>query len=399
VRSRKVVHVITRLDRGGSAQNTLLTALGHDRTRFEPVVVAGRAGRWDDQGGDQATDECRRRLESAGIRCLLIPTLTREIHPFKDLATLRALIGLLRRERPTIVHTHTSKAGVLGRLAARIAGVPVVIHTPHGHVFYGHFACAASWLFLQIERVLARITTHMIALTEAERDDHLVRRVGRPDYFSVVPSGIDVDRFRRVAGLFGRRPPELECPPDAIVAGSVGWLTNVKGHRFLIEALARLKPFHPRLHVLIVGSGTLRDEYAALAKRLGVAEAVHLVGERQDVPDCLASMDLFILPSLNEGMGRALVEAMAAGRPVIATRVGGVPAVVEDRRTGILLPPGDVSALAAAIDDLLRRPDFAKALGDAASESIGSRFGVQAMVRAVEEVYERALCVKGVAGP
>jgi len=399
VRSRTVVHVITRLDRGGSAQNTLLTALGHDQTRFEPVVVAGRAGRWNDQGGDEATDECCRRLESAGIRCLLVPTLTRQIHPLKDLATLGALVSLLRRERPTIVHTHTSKAGVLGRLAARIAGVPVLIHTPHGHVFYGHFNRAASWLFLQIERALARLTTHMIALTEAEREEHLARRVGRPDCFSVVPSGIDVDRFRRVAGLFGRRPPELGCPPDAIVAGSVGWLTEVKGHRFLIEALARLKPFHPRLHVLIVGSGALRDEYTALAKRLGVAETVHLVGERQDVPDCLAAMDLFILPSLNEGMCRALVEAMAAGRPVIATRVGGVPAVVEDRRTGILVPPGDASALAEGIDELIRRPDFAKALGDAASESIGSRFGVQAMVRAIEEVYDRALGVEGVPEP
>jgi glycosyltransferase involved in cell wall biosynthesis len=391
VRSRKVVHIITRLDRGGSAQNTLLAAIGHDRTRFEPMVVAGRAGRWNDQGGDEATDECCRRLESAGIRCLLIATLTREIHPGKDLATLRTLVSLLRRERPAIVHTHTSKAGVLGRLAAWIAGVPVIIHTPHGHVFYGHFNRLTSWLFLQIERALAGITTHMIALTETERDEHLARRVGRPDRFSAVPSGIDLDRFRSVAGLFGRRPPELGCPPDAIVAGSVGWLTEVKGHRFLIEALARLKPSHPRLHVLIVGSGALRDAYAALAKRLGVAEAVHLVGERQDVPDCLAAMDLFILPSLNEGMGRALVEAMTAGRPVIATRVGGVPAIVEDRRTGLLLPPGDVSALAEGIDELLRLPDFAKALGNAASESIGARFGVRAMVRAVEDVYEQAL--------
>jgi len=137
------------------------------------------------------------------------------------------------------------------------------------------------------------------------------------------------------------------------------------------------------------------EEYRALAENLGVGEAVHLLGERQDVPDCLAAMDLFVLPSLNEGMGRALVEAMAAGRPVIASNVGGIPAIVEDRRTGLLVPPGDVVALAAAIDELLRRPDVAQALGTAASESIGARFGAQAMVQAVEAVYETVLAKAG----
>lgn len=391
----KVIHVITRLDRGGSAQNTLLTVLGHDRSRFEPVVIAGRAGRWDAQGGDQATEENRRRLEAAGVRCHFVPTLTREVHPVKDVIALIQLIGLLRREQPAIVHTHTSKAGVLGRLAAKIAGVPVIIHTPHGHVFYGHFGRLASWVFLQIERLLAQITTRLIALTEAERDEHLVRRVGRADCFTVAPSGIDLDRFRRVAGVSGRRPPGIICPPDAIVVGSVGWLTEVKGHRFLIEALARLKPSHPRLHLLIVGSGDLREECEVLARKLGVGDAVQLLGEREDVPDCLAAMDLFVLPSLNEGMGRALVEAMAAGRPVIASRVGGVPAVVEHRRTGLLVPSGDSAALAEAIDELLRRPEWAKELGAAASERMDARYGVAALVRTVERVYETSLRGKG----
>ncbi len=392
----KVVHVITRLDRGGSAQNTVLTVLGHERARFEPVVVAGLAGRWDAQGGDRATEENRRRLEAAGVRCYLVPALTREIRPIKDAAALFQLVRLLRRERPAIVHTHTSKAGVLGRVAAKIAGVPVIVHTPHGHVFYGHFSRLPSWVFLQVERLLATITTHLIALTEAERDEHLVRGVGRAGCFTVAPSGIDLERFRRVAGVSGRRPPGVTCPPDAIVVGSVGWLTAVKGHRFLIEAIARLKPSHPRLHLLIVGSGGLREEYEALARKLGVGEAVQLLGEREDVPDCLAAMDLFVLPSLNEGMGRALVEAMAAGRPVVATRVGGVPAVVEHRRTGLLVPPGDSAALAAAIDELLQRPEWAKELGAAASQRIDDRYGAAALVRTVERVYDSALRSKGV---
>jgi glycosyltransferase involved in cell wall biosynthesis len=325
-----------------------------------------------------------------------VPTLTREVNPLKDLAALWHLIALLRRELPTIVHTHTSKAGVMGRLAGWFVGVPFVIHTPHGHVFYGHFGRLVSWAFLQIERMLAKITTHFIALTEAERDEHLAHRVGRADCFSVAPSGIDLDRFRRMAGRFGRRPPGLTYPPDAIVVGSVGWLTEVKGHRFLIEAFAKLKPDHPRLHLVIVGSGGLRDELTALAIRFGVGDSVQLLGERQDVPDCLAAMDIFVLPSLNEGMGRALIEAMAAGRPVIASRVGGVPAIVEDRRTGLLVPPGNSAVLAAAITELLLRPDLAKELGEAARVKIDDRFGVQAMVQAVEAVFDRALHARGV---
>jgi glycosyltransferase involved in cell wall biosynthesis len=386
-----VLHIITRLDRGGSAQNTMLTAIGHDRSRFTPIVVAGRAGRWDDQGGDQATAENCRRLDQAGIRWHLIPSLGRAINPVKDLAAFFTMIRLLRHERPVVVHTHTSKAGVLGRVAAWLTGAPVVVHTPHGHVYYGHFRAVPSRLFLEIERALAQVTTWLIALTEAERDEHLTLGVGRADRFAVVPSGIDLDRYRHAAGAVGRRPPGFDCPPDAIVVGSVGWLTPVKGHGVLIHALARLKPAHPRLYVVIAGSGGLHHELTALADRLGLREAVRLLGERPDIPDCLAAMDLYIHPSLNEGMGRALIEAMAAGRPVVASRVGGIPAIVTDRQTGLLVPPSDPEALASAIDELLRRPEWAKELGAAACASIGPRFAVQAMVKAVEAVYDQAL--------
>lgn len=390
------MHVITRLDWGGSAQNTLLTALGHDRTAFEPFVVAGRAGHWDAQGGDRATEANCLRLTEAGIRWVLLPSLTREINPLKDLITLWRLFTLFRKERPAVVHTHTSKAGALGRLAAWLAGVPVVIHTPHGHIFYGHFGRLASRLFLRIEQILARGTTGLIALTEAERDEHLACRVGKTEQFSVAPSGIDLARFREAASEGLRaRPPGFDCPSEAFVIGSVGWLTEVKGHRFLIEAFAKLKPLHPNLHLVIVGSGGLRAAYLALADRLGLHGSVHLLGERQDVPECLAGMDLFVLPSLNEGMGRALIEAMAAGLPVVASRVGGVPAIVEDRRTGLLVPAGDAGALASALEELVQKPEWAKELGLAASRSIGERFSSEAMVRAIESAYDKAWAASG----
>ncbi len=387
----RVIHVITRLDWGGSAQNTLLTVVGHNRSRFAPLVVAGAIGEWDDQGGLQASDAQGEVLRKVGARWEVLPSLTRELNPIRDMIALWQLIRLFRRERPAIVHTHTSKAGALGRLAAWIVRVPVLVHTAHGHVYYGHFGRVLSWLFLLIERVLAWVTTSMIALTEAEREDHLSRGVGLRETFAVIPSGIDVERFRRVAAGAGARPAGVACPEGAFVIGSVGWLTPVKGHQFLIEAIAKLKPKYPHVHLLLIGSGGLRDELKQRAVRLGIESSVDLLGMRTDVPECLSAMHCFVQPSLNEGMGRALVEAMAAARPVVASRVGGMPAIVEDRRTGLLVPPGDAEGLAAAMTELIERPDWARTLGLAARERIDASFSVPAMVRAIEAVYDESL--------
>jgi len=388
---RKVIHVITRLDHGGSAKNTMLTALGHDRAQFEPLVVAGHTGCWDAQGGQGATEENCRQLDKAAIRWILLPSLTREVHPIKDAQTLWQLIRLFLQEQPALVHTHTSKAGVLGRVAAWIARVPVIVHTPHGHVFYGHFGPFRSWLFLQIERVLGAITHRLIALTDAERQDHLDRSVGKADQFAVVPSGIDRERYWQARAQGKQQPDWLGCPPDALVVGSVGWLTDIKGHEYLIEAIAKLKHEFPTLHLVIIGSGDRHDALLQQAELAGLRDAVHLLGHRDNVETCLAGMDLFVLPSLNEGMGRALIEAMAAGLPVIASRVGGIPSIIAHERNGLLVPPGDVGALAEALHRLLDRPEWARQLGLAASCTIDSRYGSVSMVRAIESIFAEAI--------
>lgn len=395
MKPRTIVHVITRLDHGGSAQNTMLTALGHDRARFAPIVVAGTADPHGAQGGWAATEANVRRLEAAGIACRLWPALTRPVRPVNDLQALIRLVRLFRHERPAVIHTHTSKAGALGRLAGALAGIKTIVHTPHGHVYYGHFSRPVSRLFLRIERRLARWTTRLIALTEAERDEHLAWGVGTREQFAVVPSGIDLSRFQSLVGVRRPVPPGLPVKPDAVVVGSVGWLTDVKGHRYLIEALALVRAEIPNLHLLLVGSGDRRRGLEGLVAQRGLADAVTFAGERQDVPDCLAALDVFVLPSLNEGMGRALIEAMAAGRPVIASRVGGVPALIEERRNGLLVPPADPAALARALRELLERPQWAKELGGQASAAIGARFSQRAMVEAIESVYEEALVETG----
>jgi glycosyltransferase involved in cell wall biosynthesis len=269
--------------------------------------------------------------------------------------------------------------------------VPVIVHTPHGHVFYGHFSRAVSRLFLQIERALALVTTHFIALTTAERDDHVVRGVGRAEDWTVIPSGIDLARFRSVEPRSDQRPALFGCPVDSTLIGTVGWLTEVKGHRRLIQAFSRLAPSRPSLYLLIIGTGELHDDLAALASRLGIGDRVRFLGHRDDIPECLAALDLFVFPSQNEGMGRALIEAMAAALPVVATRVGGIPGIIEQGRTGLLVSPGDSAALAGAMAELLDDRTRARAMGQAARDSIGAEFNAAGMVRAIESVYGRCL--------
>jgi glycosyltransferase involved in cell wall biosynthesis len=387
---RKVVHIITRLDRGGSAQNTMLTVLGHDRTRFEPIVVTGDSWMEEAQGGLSATADNLRKLEKENVRHHVIPTLVRRVSVLQDVVALWRLYRLLRSERPEIVHTHTSKAGVLGRLAAWFAAVPAIIHTPHGHVFYGHFGRLRSRLFLVIERLLARITSRLIALTDAERREHLERHVGTGGRFAVIPSGIELDRFRRARDGGKAVPAWFGCPADSLIVGSIGWLTDIKGHRFLVEAVAALKQECPVVHLVLVGTGDRHGALLQQARQAGIADAVHLVGHREEVEDCLKGFDCFVLPSLNEGMGRSLIEAMAAGLPVVASRVGGIPAFVQDGVNGLLVPPGDSRALAEALGSLLRDPQWACRLGKQASRSIGEEYGIGSMVQAIERLYQEA---------
>ncbi len=368
----------------------MLTVLGHDRTQFDPVVVMGEAGSWDAQGGVAATNDNLRRLEKESIRYHVLPSLIRPINPGQDCIALWRLVRLLKSERPEIVHTHTSKAGVLGRLAAWIAGVPTIIHTPHGHVFYGHFGPVRSRLFLYIERGLARMTSRLIALTAAERQDHLMRRVGRGDRFAVIPSGIDVERFKNARRAGKVVPDWFGCPPDSLIVGSIGWLTDIKGHRFLVEAVAQLKHEWPALHLVIVGTGEQRDALIAQAERAGIGEALHLVGSREDVEHCLAGFDYFSLPSLNEGMGRSLIEAMTAGLPVIASRVGGIPSLIDDGVNGLLVPAGNSPALAGALRRMLRDPQCAHEMGAKAADTIGGEYSIASMVRGIEALYQEA---------
>ena len=338
----RVLHVITRLTLGGAADNTLrqiqaLTAGGYD-----PTLAVGLAA------SDARFVERARR---EGCRLVDVPSLDREPNPLRDLRALATLVRLMRRERSAVVHTHTSKAGFIGRLAARLARVPAIVHQPHGHIFYAYYGSTRTALYIALERLAARWTDRLVTLTDLGIEEHLAVGIGRRSQFVTVPSGVPTDELRARAPGRAAARGALGLPDDAFVVGAIGRLVPVKGFDVLFQALPALLRAVPEAWVLVAGDGPEQDRLTTLAGRLGVHGRVLLLGGDTDVVELLAAADVLAAPSRNEGMGRALVESMALGVPVVAAAVGGIPAVVDDD-VGRLVPPDDAAALAAALIEL-----------------------------------------------
>ena len=382
----KVLHVITRLDRGGSAQNTLLTCLGLS-DRYEMVLVHGLS--LESQMTDWEWQSVHRGIEEAkdrGVKVVPISSLVRKIAPVQDLQAFFSLWRLMLQERPDIVHTHTSKTGILGRWAAKMAGVPIIVHTPHGHVFYGHFGPLVSRFFLAIERLMASITDRMVALSEGERTDYIRFSVSSPDKIVTIHSGVEIDRYMKAEVNVEEKRRSLGLNPNGLVVGTVGWLLPIKGPIHLLNAMAHIWRNHPEIRLVFVGKGELEGKLRAEASRMGVSERVTFLGWRDDIPEIMQILDIFVLPSLNEGMGRVLVEAMAAGRPVVASKVGGIPDLVEHKKNGFLVGPGDVNGTSLAIKRLLIDREMRDEMGRM-GRAMAQNFTVKGMVEKIDALY------------
>ncbi len=314
-------------------------------------------------------------------------TLKRDPSPIADFKALLKLYSFIKRGKFDIVHTHTSKAGFIGRLAARMAHAPVVIHTTHGHVFYGFFGKLKTKLFVILEKVGAAVSDRIFCLTELEIKDHLDLGIGRRELFAALPSGIDIETYAAPSVPREETRRRLGIPAGAPVIGTVARLDPIKGGKYLLEAFISIKDADSAPYLLFVGDGECRAELEARARDSEASGRVIFAGLRRDVPDLLHAMDIFVMPSLNEGYGKAIVEAMSAGVPVVATEVGGVPTLIESGTNGLLVPAADAAALAAALVKLIRSPETACALSDAAKKKVDEKYSVGAMVRDVEAAY------------
>jgi glycosyltransferase involved in cell wall biosynthesis len=383
----RVIHVITRFDKGGSAENTCLTALGLDPELYEVHLVVG-ASEESDMGPEEraCVEENLERLRAWGVKILTLAELVRRVSPVNDLAALFSLWRLFRRERPRIVHTHTSKAGIVGRWAARLAGVPVVIHTPHGHVFWGYFGPAKTRFFILLEKLSALVTDRLIMLTEQERIDHLRVGIAPAEMFVTIHSGVDLAPFATAKTAREEARRSLGIPEGAFAVGTVGRLTAIKGPGVLMTAARQVIDRCPRSVFVFLGAGEMLEELRRQAGTLGIGAHVRFAGWRPDVARMMSALDCFAFPSINEGMGKALVEAMALEKPVVASRVGGIIDLVDDGVNGFLVPPADPQALADRILYFLENPETARRMA-ARAAGTAAAYSAAAMVRKIEALY------------
>jgi glycosyltransferase involved in cell wall biosynthesis len=381
------MHVITRLSLGGSSESTVASAVAAARARYDVTLAVGLA---------ESEEACVSDARQRGCRLVDVRSLGREAAPGRDLLALIELVRLMRRLRPAIVHTHTSKAGFIGRLAARLSGVPIVIHQPHGHIFYAYWGEHRTRVYLALERLAARWSDRLLTLTDRGAAEHLERGIGRPSQFVTVASGVPTEALRRSAPPRDDARRDLGLDDASFVVVGVGRLVPVKGFDLLVEALPRLVAEVPETHVLLVGDGPERAALERRAAQLGVAARLHVLGARNDVARCLRAGDVLAAPSRNEGMGRALVEAMALGLPVVAAAVGGIPDVVTDGDCGRLVPPDDAAALGEVLADLGRDRTLVEKLG-AAAPAQAERFSSVVTDARLLALYGKLLADEGLA--
>jgi glycosyltransferase involved in cell wall biosynthesis len=376
----KVLHAITRLDRGGSSENTLLSAIGLAKKGYEVDILFGQT--------QSPSVPLLEKARKEGVNFIEEDDLVRDIHPLRDLVAFVDIFRFIRDGKYDIVHAHSSKAGLICRLAARLAGVKIVIYTPHGSVFYGYFNKAFNRIIIFAESIVSRATDKIVGLTPAECDEWVNFGIGKKEKYTAIPSGVDFDLM--VDEIAGERDirEELGIPPGKTIVGSVGRFVDVKGYEYLIEAAIKEIKKRDDIYFLLAGDGPLRRKYKEMISSEGVEERFHIIGWQENTGSVIKALDIFVLSSLNEGMGRVLAEAMFLEKPVIATRVGGVPSVVEGN-AGLLVEPASSSAIERAIDVFMEDPEKARTMARKGREKALAEYSAEKMVHDLDMLYKK----------
>lgn len=381
-----VLRVIARLNVGGPALHVAYLSAGLTKRGYDTTLVAGLIGR-----GEESMAYV---VEEAGARVVTLPGLSREISPLRDAISVVRLALLIRRVRPEILHTHTAKAGTVGRIAALLAGdarPPIVVHTFHGHVLRGYFSPSKTAFFRVLERVLAKVTTVLIAVSPEVRDDLVALGVAPREKFVVVRLGIELEQR-----VLSQEPREeirrrLGIPPERFVIGWLGRMTGVKQTFDLLDALSMLRAQGVDAGLLLVGDGPDRGAFELRAQELGLVRDCLFLGYQEDVAPWYAAMDAIALPSGNEGTPVTVIEALAAGKPVAAYGVGGVPDVVRDGVDGFIVEAGDTAALAARLAELAADPALRDRMGAAGRGRVLERYGVGRLLDDVDRLYRETM--------
>jgi glycosyltransferase involved in cell wall biosynthesis len=384
----RVMRLIARLNIGGPAIHTTLLTERLDPARFTSTLVTGVEGEneghmWDLMG-------------HRDWKPLIVPFLGRELSVKNDIATLRQVVSLMKQHKPHIVHTHTAKAGFVGRAAAKLCRVPVVVHTFHGNVFKGYFSPAKTKLFINIETLLAQWSDRVIVLGEQQKREILALGIGQEKQFRIVPLGLDLSPFLEAEKHRGELRSELGLGPDVPLVGIVARLVPIKAIDVFLRAAQQVLASRPEAVFVIAGDGELRPELESLARELRIERSVRFLGFRSDLVRINADLSCKVLCSKNEGLPVAVIEALAAARPVVATDVGSVSDLVVSEESGLLVPPGDVETLARGILRAVSEPENARRWGQNGRARVYPQLDISRLVGDIEKLYEEAAREKGI---
>ncbi len=375
---RKVFHVITKLELGGAQKVTLMILERLPRDRYELGLITGPEGilvGWANQIPD--------------LTRFWIPNFVREVRPIQDSITLLKLWRLFRRERPDIVHTHSSKAGILGRLAARLAGVPVIFHTYHGFGFNDFQPRLIKTLYIWLERITGRVTNQTVIVSYANAKRAEDSGIVRNNDWILCRDAISLEQFMQ-PGPRRTKLREWNVPENRVVAGMVACFKPQKSPLDFVEVAARVLKETDRVHFIMAGDGELRPAIEARIRDLGISSHITLLGWQKDMPEVYRNLDVVVLTSLWEGLPCVFSEAMAAGLPIVATQVDGAREAIIDGDNGFLHGPHDVEGMAKSVLKLVENPALREAMGSRGKSRV-SEFDIDTSVRALESAYQKWL--------
>lgn len=381
----KIGHVITRMIIGGAQENTLFTVQGlAENEKYDVDLITGP------ETGPEG-DLTYQIGERVKYRVLPIHFLRRNINPFYDMTAFICLYRLFCREKYDIVHTHSSKAGIIGRFAANLAGVPVIVHTIHGLPFHAFQSRMVHEIYRRAEKSAAKVTDKIITVADAMTDQAVQAGVAGPEKFMTIHSGMVLEPFLRrdydlplLRGKFG-------LMPEDIVIGKVARLFHLKGHEYLIDAAKDIVKFFPKVKFLLIGDGILKNDLEKRIQEAGLSNHFVFAGliAPEKVPEAIAVMDIVVHTSLREGLAKVIPQALALGKPVVSFNLDGASEVIENGKNGFLIPARDTASLSKAVIQLLQNPELMKKMGSEGLKKVDPFFRKEYMVSRLDVLYEK----------
>ena len=372
----KVAHIITLLELGGAQNNTLYTVRNLDRNKFDVLLICGKGGILDDEA---------QKIPRAGV--YFIPALAREINFLKDLFSLARLVIILLKEQPDIVHTHSSKAGILGRWATIIARVPFIIHTFHGFGFNDFQKPVIKKAYILSEKITALISSRLVFVSKQNMETALKLKIGSEGKYELIRSGIKISDYTGVIVDKSSKKKSLNLPENARVVTTICPFKPQKNLADFIEVAKNIAPRFRNTYFLVIGDGRGRNRLESAVKSYSLHDRVLFLGWRKDIPEILAVTDIFAMTALWEGLPRSAVEALVSGKPVIAYEIDGNKDIIKNNYNGFLIKPKETASFSEKLALLLSDNSLLQTLSEQAKKSIDKTFDIEYMVMQQENMY------------